>query len=108
MTLEGAAESFGWGELVNFARHLPDGSATFRARHADAWRFSTGLQRSALLADAVDALNMQLYALNRALGGNASKPKPYPRPWDAAGAERIGSGAIPIADFNEWYYGGDD
>ena len=37
----------------------------------------------------------------------AKEPPRYPRPWETGDKQRIGSGAIPISEFDKWYYGGD-
>ena len=109
MTFEQAADSFGWGELINFFHHLPDTSATYRALHGDAYRFASDLQESAILADIYDAISGFAFMFNRAHGGHAKKPKPYQRPWldDDTEEKRIGKDPIPISEFNRWYYGGE-
>lgn len=109
MTFEQAADSFGWGEMVNFSRHLPDTSATYRARHDDAARFASDLQHSAILADIYDAIATVAWILNKQGGGHAKKPKPYQRPWldDGTDSKHFGCDPIPIADFKKWYYGGE-
>lgn len=107
MTFEQAAFSFGWVELVNFSNHLPYGSATYRALHPDEYRFSTDLQRSAILADISDELMAFMYAYSTRNGGKPKRPRPYPRPWADDGSQRIGKDPIPISEFNNWYYGGD-
>ena len=107
MTFEQAADAFGWGELFNFFHHLPDTSATYRALHKDAYRFASGLQESAILADIYDAIAGLAYMFNRTHGGKAKRPKPYKRPWVDSEEQRIGSDPIPISEFNSWYYGGE-
>ena len=104
MTFEQAAFSFGWGELVNFSKHLPFDSATNRALNPEEYKFSTGLQRSAILADIYDALNAFRFMFAKK---GSKQPKPYPRPWASGNAKKIGSDPIPISDFKKWYYGGD-
>ena len=105
MPLERAAASFGWGELVNFARHLPLDSAVRRAEAGDVYEWATTAKTNAILADLFDAVRL----FNATFGKkNSRPPEPYPRPGGNGGAKRIGSGAMPIAEFNEWYYGGGD
>ena len=110
MTFECAVRSFGWAELANFAKHLPETSATFRAQHKDMYMFASELQQSALLADLYDSIQNMLYLFSTAHGGKPKKPQRFPRPWtdDDTSTKRIGSGAIPISEFNDWYYGGDE
>ena len=107
MTFEQAAVSFGWGELINFSNHLPIDSATYRALKPDESKFSTDLQRSAILADIFDVVSGFAYAFSKAYGGKGRKPKQYPRPWANESAQKIGSKPIPISEFDAWYYGGD-
>lgn len=107
MTFEQAAFSFGWGELVNFSGHLPTDSATYRALKPDENKFSTGLQRNAMLADIFDAIMAFVFLFSKAHGGRGKKPKLYPRPWADGDAQKIGSSPIPISQFDEWYYGGE-
>ena len=107
MPLEQAAASLGWGNLMDFERHLPHESATFRALHGDAYAFSCDLKRAAMLADAIDVLNGIAYMYSKAHNGKPRKPRPYPRPWEPGDEQRIGADPIPISEFNRWYYGGD-
>ena len=105
MTFEQAAVSFGWGELVNFSNHLPIESATMRAMKPEEYKFSTGLQRNAILADIFDAVAYFMFMFGKK---SNKRPKPYPRPWAKGGeVKKIGSDPIPIAEFDKWYYGGD-
>ena len=95
--------------MALFARHLPEESATFRETHKDTYRFASDFQHSAILADIYDSIQNMLYLFSQVHGGKPNKPQSYPRPWvDDKNVKRIGSGAIPISDFNEWYYGGDE
>lgn len=109
MTFEQAADSFGWGELINFSRHLPDDSATHRATNKDMARFASPLQESALLADIYDAIASFAHMFAKANGGRGKRPEPYKRPWSIAddNEKHFGSDPIPISDFYDWYYGGD-
>lgn len=104
MTFEQAAFSFGWGELVNFSKHLPLNSATYRALKPDEYKFSADLQRSALLADIFDLIGVFIHMFAKK---GSEKPKPYPRPWVKGNVQKIGSDPIPISEFNKWYYGGE-
>lgn len=106
-TFEQAVAAYGWCELVNFSRHLPDDSATVRAADKETALFARQIQQSALLADIYDAIVMLAYTVAKAYGGKGKPPKPYQRPWDAGNAQKLGKGAIPISEFDNWYYGGD-
>lgn len=107
MTFEQAAFSFGWGELINFSYHLPYDSATYRALKLDEYRFASGLQSNAILADVYDAIAALAHMFAKVHGGKGAKPEPYPRPWTSGNAQKIGSDPIPISEFNQWYYGGE-
>lgn len=103
MTIEQAAASFGWDELLNFSRHLPATSATHRALNKDVAEWSATLKTNMILADIFDAVRLFNFTFSK---GN-EEPKPYKRPFSNNGAKRIGSSPIPIKDFKQWYYGGD-
>lgn len=85
--------------LVSFVRHLPRDSATWRESHPsdDSWPWVTAAKTNTILADLFDAL----VAVNTRKG---RRPKPYPRP--RAGGRSIGSGAIRVRDFDEWWNSG--
>lgn len=104
MTFEQAASAFGWGELVNFSEHLPLDSAVNRARNAKYYGFSSDFNRAVILADIFDAVRSFNYTFAEK---SAKDPPKYPRPWETGDRQRIGSGAIPISEFEKWYYGGD-
>ena len=106
-TLAQAVAHFGWGAIIDFAAHLPQESATWLAVNSDRASFASRFGSSAILADIYDAISALAYMYAKRNGGTASKPKGYPRPWRDAG-ERFGSDPIPISDFDDWYYGGDD
>lgn len=74
------------------------------------YMFASELQQSALLADLYDSVQNVLYLFSAAYGGKPKKPQRFPRPWadDKDAAQHIGEGAIPISEFNDWYYGGDE
>ena len=105
MSFEKAAVFFGWGNLLDFAMNLPQDSATWRSVHPEHAAFSSPIQQAEIIADIFDAVQSFAYMFARFCGGKPKQPKPYPRPWRVDG-QQIGSGAIPIKDFNKWYYGG--
>lgn len=53
-----------------------------------------------LLASILDALRSGNWQRG---GGKGSKPKRTPRPGEKDKGEKIGSGAIPIKDFDAWW-----
>lgn len=73
-----------------------------RALNADMAEWDSRIKQNMILADIFDAVRIFNYSFAK----KGEKPKPYKRPW-ANSSQRIGSGAIPIAEFNDWYYGGD-
>jgi len=106
MPFEKAATSFGWGNLRDFARNLPQTSATYRALHKQESSFMTPLKQSAMLADVYDAVAAFAFMYAKAHGAKGAHPEPYPRPWKEKG-KGFGSDPIPISEFEKWYYGGD-
>ena len=106
MPFEKAAYSFGWGNMRDFARNLPQTSATYRALHEKESEFLSPLKHAAMIADVYDAISGFSHMFAKAHGGKGQRPDPYPRPWAKKG-ESFGSDPIPIADFNDWYYGGE-
>jgi hypothetical protein len=86
--------------LVSFVKHLPADSALRREQDpsGDLAEWSTAMKTNAILADLFDA-----FCAAHARKGR--KPKTYPRPGDKKG-QTIGSGAIPIKDFDAWWNGG--
>lgn len=95
----------GWADLATFAKHLPTGSATWRARHPELAPWTEPL---ALVNVGADVFNViarfaHLYASAHSKARRPA-PNPYPVPWAEDRAVRIGSGAIPVAEFEDWYY----
>ena len=96
--------AIGWHGLAVFTRHLPADSALARSMHPE---FDGWTREMMMLADVYDAVRWvqwqvaALFAKSR-----PPEPKPYPRPWDKKPL-KYGSGAIRVADFNKWYYGGE-
>lgn len=96
---------FGWAELCTFVRHLPTDSATWRALHPEEAPWAEPLALVNVSADIFNAIMrlMHLYASAHSKGRRPA-PKPYPVPWAEEKGTRIGSGAIPAAQFEAWYY----
>ena len=108
MTLGAAPSVYGWAEVINFARHLPEDSATWRALHPDEAQWATRLGIVHLLADVFDQTSGIAWLFASAHSKSRPKrPRPYPVPWANGEEQRFGKGAIAIADFDDWYYGGD-
>lgn len=106
-TLAQARLSYGWHALATWARHLPHESATWRAKHPDEAAFASAYGRATIAADTFDAIVNGALAVARTQGARTRTPKPYPRPGDRPEARHFGSGAIPVADFDAWYYAQD-
>lgn len=83
--------------LVSFVGHLPPDSALRRDidPRDELPDWCTSMKTNAILADLYDA-----YCATHAKKGR--RVKPYPRPGDKKG-QAIGSGAIPIRDFDAWW-----
>lgn len=108
MTAEAAVAAYGWGEVSNLVRHLPDDSATWRALHPDEAPWASRLATVRVLADICDTVSG--FAWLFATANSQSKPKhpaPYPVPWAKGKPKRLGSAPIAVADFDAWYYGGE-
>lgn len=95
-----------WGALLHFILNVPRTSALSRELNptTDEERWASGHATAALLADIYDLLN-QLNTNLCSQGRRAPHVKPYPRPWIHKGEKRIGRGAIPISDFEDWWTG---
>ena len=102
------AHLIGWHNVADFARHLDQASCVWRAQFPEEANYSSALHANAALADIFDIIAAFAANFARAHGnGRAKTPKPYPRPWISDRDERhIGRDPIPVADFDDWYYGG--
>lgn len=94
--------------LLAFARHLPADSATASELSDDAGWSRTDM----LLARLIEAAELQLWVdVCKGLkkGNRPPRPARIPRPGVKADEHerRIGSGPIPIEEFDDWYYGGE-
>ena len=105
-SIDDAARRYGWGALRLWASHLPVDSAVYRSRDADMAAWALGGQQTTLLADLYDAVMASNWIqASRASGKKQRKPEPYPRPWARRERQHFGAGAIPISEFESWYYG---
>ena len=103
---ERAAAVFGWGNLYDFAKNLPQDSATFRALHGDESKFAEQVNQAAIMANLFDAVMMFAHIFAKAHGYKGKPPDKYPRPW-ANDKQKLGSDPIPVSEFDKWYYGGE-
>ena len=98
--------------LYRFVAGLGMDSAFYAARNGCDLKTRAWLDGSAecsIVADLIDALRGS--ALSLAFKGTGKKPPrldPYPRPWAKdTSTKHYGKGAVPVGDFDEWYYGGE-
>ena len=98
------------GSLAHFVRHLPPDSATMRELHpedADKVAWERGDVTAQLVACALDELRgMQWLYSSAHSRGTVRRPRPFGTPWDTGeerGVRRYGSGAISVAEFDEWF-----
>ncbi len=97
----------GIGALVHFVEHLGPDSALSRAddeRGRFPEPYTATLATNVLLSDIFDAV----MAVNRSIyqartKRRIKKVKPTKRPWSDNAAKRIGSKAIPMDEFDEWW-----
>lgn len=92
--------------LVHFVSHIDVDSALMRSiDDVDVAEWGSNLKTNVMLADVFDAIAM--FGYNFAVAHSKhkpQKPKPYPRPW-IKNEEKIGKGAIPVAQFWDWWTG---
>lgn len=106
-TLAQAPFLYGWHSLFVWAKHLPQGSAVWRAKHPDEAKFASEFGRAVIAADTFDAIMHGIVSIVRSNGVNMRETKPYPRPNAKDDSRHFGSGGIPVSQFNDWYYATD-
>jgi hypothetical protein len=91
-------EAFSWYDLAAVVKHVQTepSSALAKELHGPIW--SVEAQIAAVIADTLAMANWQ-----RAGKKSAQKPKPISRPWEQPKTTSLGSEAIPIADFDDWW-----
>ena len=99
-----------WATLWHFVPWLPPDAAINRARTPEVAAWAAGDVTAAILADLIDATNMERYEFalaNTPRGKSKPKePKRYPRPWATNdGTESMGRDPIAIEDFAAWWDG---
>ena len=105
VTFAQAPRRYGWHAVATWARHLPESSAVFRARHPKESAWASEFGRAAMQADQIDATGEVVRAIAAACGARPRDVRPYPRPWhDDRDVRKFGAGAIPVRDFDAWYY----
>lgn len=103
-TLAQAPLFYGWHALSTWSGHLPQDSAVWRARHPDEAAFASAYGRAVIAADTFDAIMSAAKMLASVEGARVRSPKPYPRPGQEDDSRHFGSGAIPVSEFDAWYY----
>lgn len=95
------ASRFGWHNVCIWAQHLGQGSHVYKYKNEEEAAYASNLHLAAMLADIFDLIAMARF-------GSDAKRIEYPRPWTQ---QRLRLGkrkdAIPIADFDKWYNGGE-
>lgn len=95
---------YGWRALATWARHLPEGCATYRAQHPEESAFSSAYGRAMIAADQFDAITSVVRAIGSAVGARTPSARPYPRPNDGRKRDTYGADAVRVAEFDAWYY----
>lgn len=108
LTLD-TAHLIGWHNILDWARHMHDDSATRRALEPETASWKTRLWTNAMIADVYDEIArlrrdfIQVNSKRR-----VERAHEYPRPWrEPKDVVRIGKGGISPSEFNDWYYGGE-
>ena len=85
--------------LLNRWQLLPGSALADSIAGAETWPV-----RDQLLAHAVDLLaNANWQRAKAGTRRSVPRPKPVPRPWEKPKSQRLGSGAIPAASFDDWW-----
>lgn len=104
--LNDIGSALSWRALDSFIRNLSLSSATMRELNPELARWDTQLQTNTILADIYDMLAALNYnVLCMASKQKPQQPKPYPRPGknEDEDKKKIGKGALPVADLQEWF-----
>ena len=111
VTLDDAPRAVGWAAVRDLAAHLDEGSATWRAEHPELHEFCRPTSMAQMLAGIYDLCALIEYHMRCVFREKGSpepeRPSMWPTPWSRDDQGRIGSGAIPASEFEEWYYRGD-
>ena len=112
MTLDDLGGALSVRALCRFVRRLDHTSALWRETHEERreWvPWLDGTMVAPLLASLIDVTNYSRweYAMSCSAKGHAKprKPRRVEVPWrkEPEGERRIGRGAVPIADFEDWW-----
>lgn len=110
--LQDVPETIGWHAVYVFSQHLPEDSALFRSKYPEYAAMASPLQLASMMADIIDSIAWLKYDFDVAHSKDSTliqKPKPFPSPWakerERESMQTIGKGAIPISQFDAWYYG---
>lgn len=95
-----------WKDLRDFVTNLPADSALFRDMHPEMAGWDTIAQVNTILADMYDSIEglSHMYASSH-VKRTLPRPKRFPRPFsdDDGDEQRMGSGAIPVCEFEDWW-----
>lgn len=92
------SEAFSWYDLKAVFTHLQTDPSSALSTELHGVRWSIEAQLTAVVADHLAFANWQ-----RAGRRSATKPKRIPRPWEKPKASTLGSGAVPVSSFNDWW-----
>lgn len=98
----------GWHNVASYCRNLAtvQGTHLWRHYHKEENDYASPLHIAAMIADAYDLIQAFYITMSTPAGKAPRKLKPYPRPWNEQ-RSTFGKGAIPVRDFDAWYYGGE-
>ena len=98
-SLDDLGHSLSWRELLVLTRHwqsLPGTATCAAVQGREHWGVTD--QLLAEIADLLATANWQ-----RQGKPHAPKPKRFPRPWEKAKAQKLGSDPIPVSKFADWW-----
>lgn len=90
-----------WRDLLVIIRQAPPESAYVRSVRGEDSQWQLTQQLLASIKDSVEMGNWQ--RANAGRKAPTPRPKPIPRPGIRNDKGRVGSGAIPIKDFDKWW-----
>lgn len=95
--------------VVAFVQHLGQDSALYKHRDPEKWLWNTETMLALLLSKVGYGVEVLTWQNSRNGQRNIHAPKPWVTPWsrEDSNTRRIGSGAIPRSEWEDWWNGGE-